>query len=296
MDHGAYITTIQSNFHNIISQITVLIERNNQHLLICGADSKIISTVVELIDAYAISVGRDTIHVHSASHKDQNPQGKVFFIRIAQCITTSIQSLIYYYLSKSRTSECCLILISNSCTSLDAFEKRVKSRFNHKIFFIGFISLESYAYLYFNAIGKHISSTKDLTDHEKALVNRLYSIDPGITTLEKNIITHKYNIPEYSIETLYSLFDSVHIALITIATKKRIKYINCVSEFKAFTSGIKELKKIDPMEVICSFLDLINSGIIGIEGDLLIDVNCFKRYVINNRQVHLKTLLHKNIP
>ncbi|KAH9411751.1 hypothetical protein HK407_03g05010 [Ordospora pajunii] len=296
MDHTACTAAIQSDFCRTISEITALITRNSQHLLLCGVDPKIISTVTELIETHATSVGRDTVHIHSTSHKDQNPQGKVFFIRISHCTTTSIQSLVYYYLHKSRTSECCLILISDSCTALDAFERRVKSRFNHRVFFLGFLCLESYTRLYFNAMGKHVSSTEELTDHEKNSVARLHHTDPSMATLEKTILAHKYSIPEYSIETLYNLLDSVHITLITIATKKRIKYTNCVSEFKAFTSGANELKKTNPIEIVFCFLDLINSGIIGIDGDLLIDVNCFKRYVINNRQVYLKALLHKNIP
>lgn len=275
--------TVRLCFAEQISGMEELLSKNQEHFLLCGLDPDIVSMTARMVETYAEEIGRKAVHISSPAHKDENPDGKVFFIKIDGSMPTSRQSLVYHYLEKARDHPCCLVLVSDSCASLDALEKRVKSRFNHRVFFISFLPLEPYSALYKQITG--------INSEEEAL--RQHQVDPSISALSRREIIQKYSLPEYSIETLYSLFNPVHIVLIVIALRKRIRYISCVSEFKAFTSNVNEFRKTGSMEILVYFLDILDSGIIDKEGVLLVDASTFKKHVSTTRPMYLRNLMHR---
>ncbi|KAG5859368.1 hypothetical protein KMI_07g12100 [Encephalitozoon hellem] len=276
---------VEACFRNTISEITCLVDKNQEHFLLCGLDHDILSIVVGLVKRHAQKRNRTVVEVLPTTPKDENPDGKVFFIAVNDEMPISFQLHIYHYLEKARKNSCCLVLVSTSCTFLDRLERRVKSRFNHRVFFIGFLPFESYKALYIQLTGTERSEE----------IQRQYSIDPSISALSKRIIAKKYGIPEYTIETLYSLFNPIHITLILIAFRRRIKYINCVSEFRAFTSDVNELRGVTSMEILSYYLDILDSGVIDKEGCLLVDSCSFKRHVSSTRPLYLKNLMYRTL-
>ncbi|KMV66471.1 hypothetical protein M970_031010 [Encephalitozoon cuniculi EcunIII-L] len=282
MDEMAGI--VEACFGETIRETTRLLDRNGEHFLLCGLDPEVLLIVLGLVRTYAERMNRTVVQVLPTTPKDENPGGKVFFIDIDGEMPMSRQLHVYHYLEKTRRHPCCLVLVSSSCTSLDRLERRVKSRFNHRVFFLGFLPLGSYKILY-----RKLTGADDEED-----VQRQYTVNPSISELSKRAIMKKYRILEYSTETLYALLNPVHIALVLMAFRKRIKYINCVSEFRAFTSSVNELKGTTSMEILLYFLDILDFGLIDKEGALLVDACSFKRHVSSVRPLYLKSLMHKS--
>ncbi|ADM11242.1 uncharacterized protein Eint_030980 [Encephalitozoon intestinalis ATCC 50506] len=272
-------------FKETICEITRLIDKNGEHLLLCGPDQEILQAIVGVVKSHAEKISRTVVKVLPTTPKDESPDGKVFFIDIEGEMPISRQLHVYHYLEKTRTHPCCLLLVSNSCTSLDRLERRIKSRFNHRIFFTGFLPFELYRTLHMQLAA---------TDNEEE-IQRQYNIDPSISVLLKKIVLKKYSIPEYSIETLYSLLNPVHVALTMMAFKRRIKYISCVPEFRAFTSDANELRGVTNMEILFYFLDILDFGLIDREGVLLVDMSSFKKHVSGCRPLYLRNLMYKNL-
>lgn len=277
--------TVEEHFGEAIQEISKLVCNGGEHLLVCGLDPEIISIVTGMVKKNVENSGMKAMEISSALQKDENPQGKVLFIKVGDSTSTSYQSLIYHYLEKTRELFCSLVLVSNSCLSLDGFERRVRSRFNHRVFFLPFLPLEPYTTVYKTIVAE--------VDAEQ--ITKQYGINPSISVLLTRRIIEKYKLPEYSIDILYGLLNPIHITLIIMTTKKRIKYINCVSEFRMFVVNVNELKKIDGTEILFSFLDLVDSGIIDKDGELLVDPFGLKRHVMSNRPLYLKSLVNKNI-
>lgn len=276
---------VEVYFRETVSEMARLVDRNGEHFLLCGLDQEILAMVAESLKRHAEKIGRTAVDILPTTPKDENPDGKVFFIDISHDMPMSCQLHIYHYLEKTRRHSCCLVLVSTSCTSVESLERRIKSRFNHRVFFIGFLPFESYRALYSQLTG--IDGDEE--------IQRQYSIDPSISALSKKVVIKKYELPEYTIETLYTLFNPVHIALMLIAFRKRIKYISCVSEFRTFTSDVNELKGTTSMEILFYFLDILDSGLIDKEGCLLVDAYSFKKHVSSTRPLYLRNLMYKTL-
>lgn len=276
---------VRDYFKETVEEIKKLVRKGGEHMLLCAMDPEITLIVAEEIERYARDSNMEVIFVGSATQKDTNPSGKVFFIRIDPPMPTSYQSLVYYYLDITRECLCSLVLMSDSCLSLDGLERRVRSRFNHRIFFFEFLPLEVYADLRNRLIGE--------TNMDE--IGKQHRILPTISSLNREITMKKYGITEYSMEMLYAILSPTHIALIIMITKKRIRYISCVEEFKMFTTNVNEFKRISSTEVSFYFLDLIDSGIVDKEGEILIDPLSFRKYVAANRPLYLRNLMYKNM-
>lgn len=275
--------TVRSSFKEEIRTVAGLVRRGGEHMVVCGLDHEVVSIVIKEIKR-CVEDCMKVVAIESAAHRDESPQGKAFFVRIKDSMAAQHQSLVYYYLEKTRECSCSLVLVSDSCLSLGGLEKRVKSRFNHRVFFFGFLPRRSYTTLYNRIVGK--------TSREE--IEKEYRTNPGISVLLKRRVMRRYGIPEYSMDMFYDLLSPTHVALMIMAGRRRIKYTNCVSEFRALAVDVNELRGVGNNEILFYFLDLLDSGAIDKEGELLIDLASFKQYVIANRPLYLRKLIYRN--
>lgn len=268
---------VASCFRETLREAAALLDRGGEHMLLCGLDPDILDTAVCALQKHT---AERAVLVRSAQQKDGNPQGKVFFVHIGQTVSAALQTLVYYYLERSREGICSLVLTSLSCFVLDSLEKRVKSRFNHRVFFLGFLPLAPYT-----ALGRPLAADDAARQHR---------MNPTLSALRRASAARKHRIPEYSMDMFYELLGPVHIALLILASKKRLRYTGCVSEFRRFTTDTNELRRVDSNEIMFCLFDLLDAGVVDQEGDLLVDATCFRRHLAS-RPLHLRSLMHRTI-
>jgi origin recognition complex subunit 4 len=259
--------------------IREMLGRRRGHLLVCGLDAEIIRTVIKLAGEHAESLGMEVRHVTSLT-KSGDVDNKVFILEITGSASLTSQSLIYYYLERTRSS-CYLILSSSSCLCLEGLEKRVKSRFSHRIFFFGFLPQKFYVQLY-----KRITKHEDTQEIEK-----WYKINPSIELLVKKAMMQTYGIAEYTNAAFYELLSPVHLALLLLSSRKRIGRTVFLQEFRKFTSKTSELRKAEDTEITFYYIDLVEAGMIDKEGSLSVSLLEIKSFISGHSPLFIRKLM-----
>lgn len=114
-----------------LENILNLFDNQSDQFLIVGLDKDELN---EVVDKIIDNVEYKAVRVKGK--KDTSPDGKLFIIDLENTASMSYQALLYYYLELPLHYNCFICLVSNSSLCLNSFEKRVRSRFKHKIFFI----------------------------------------------------------------------------------------------------------------------------------------------------------------
>lgn len=201
--------------------------------------------------------------VRVIAERDQKPARKIFLINLHNKRSISYQSLLYYYLELPLRFNCFVGLFSSSSLCLNYFEKRVLSRFNHRIAFIPYFdSFPSGSYLH-----------------------------PSLQSIQNHQLIKKYDLEEFTLGFLFDLFEPLHIAMLVLSSKRKLKITNCISEFRNFVVHISELKGVSNTEIFNKYCDLQDSGMISQSGELLADISELKEFVQRNSPVYLKRLV-----
>ena len=122
-----------------LDKIMTLLDNTRDQFLIVGLDN----TVISVVKSY-ISKNSSYKPVTVTYRKELDPSNKIFFINLENTSAMQYQSLLYYYLELPLKYDCFVCRNSNSCLCLNSFEKRVRSRFKHKIFFFRIFRRISY--------------------------------------------------------------------------------------------------------------------------------------------------------
>lgn len=208
--------------------------------------------------------------INVINERDPSPDNKIFFIKLENKSSIMHQSLLYYYLELPMNSNCIVCLLSTSALCLNIFEKRVRSRFKNKIFFIPYL---------FN---------KDFNNKDSN--TNINYVGPTVNAVKQHELLKSTNLDQFSLEFIFSLFNPLHFTIIFMAAKYKISAYDVFDHFQRFVVNINPIKKTNSISVLFAFYDLIDSQIISQSGKILIDMDELKDYVLKNCPQFIKNL------
>ncbi|KAL6121655.1 hypothetical protein NUSPORA_01392 [Nucleospora cyclopteri] len=229
---------------------------------------------------------------------------KVFIIELLTKTTMQYQSLLYYYLELPLKYNCFIILLSNSSQCLNSLEKRVKSRFKHKIYSIKYCNIEiienkSEENVKNKGVASEIGINSKTTDFLEQLnhYNHYKLFKSGLEDFEIYKFHIKYQLDFYSVEFICNLLENLHFVLLIVSFNTNIKSNTVIEDFKKFIVkyNVNEFKKIRNIDIMHSYYDLVEFKLIASNGESLIEKNEIRNYVINNCPLYLKKLIQKAI-
>lgn len=291
--------------------ITLLNASKREQFLLVGTDTHLIEQCIDSV----ISRGKHCMKyetVYVTTKKDTNPKKKIFIIDLNLKTSMQYQSLLYYYLELPLKNDCYVCLTSTNVQCLNTFEKRVKSRFKHKIFVLGFSQEVDIREGDTEKEGDNnediregdiIEDTKENTDNKSPLHppgvsdNRVYKQYFKHKSLLQDKYMHefhmKHSLPFYSIEFICGILEPLHFMLLLICIRQSIKpkSSGIFEIFKKFS--VKELKNCDQMDVTYAWYDLLEHKWINSSGEVLIDRGELYEYIKRECPQYLKSYIEE---
>ncbi|ORD94216.1 hypothetical protein ECANGB1_1037 [Enterospora canceri] len=244
-------------------------DKKSEQLLIVGPDPHVIEECLSKILDKICSKSAEYKAIYVTQKKDSNPEKKFFILDLNLSTSMQNQSLLYYYLELSLKHNCFVCLTSTSVQCLNTFEKRVRSRFKHKIFVLGY---------------EENKEADDELAHYKE--HKSLKQDTEIFEFHK-----KYKLEFYSVEFVCDLMEPLHFVILNILKKKkrRVKSNGIYEVFKE--ANVIELGCSDHMDVLYAYYDLMEFRLISDMGEILIDFCEYEEYVKANCAQFVRDLL-----
>jgi origin recognition complex subunit 4 len=266
---------ISKEFKKEITEITKLFNKSNGHMLLVGMDPYITGVVLDKVIHFGESRDITPIRINRNIKKRRESSEGLFIIHIDEHISSTYQKILYFYLELSKKRKNCYVMfVSNSCLCLDSLEKRVISRFNHRMVFLSYISYKTY---------KLLAGSKDS--------KYSYEVNPSIDELINNITRMKYGIRKVEIENIFELLNPIHFAILFVSTTKSVSIINVVSEFRKMASKANELGGTTEIGILNAYYDLVDFGMIDKRGRFASDHHGFVNFVKQRSPLYLRRLL-----
>ena len=261
--------------------IKFLKNKGNEQILIVGPDPYLIQYVIDKI----LSNLDHLEPVYVNTKKEIKPENKIFLIDINLSTSMQYQSVLYYYLELSKKN-CIVILTSTSVQCLNTFEKRVKSRFQNKIFVIG--------YKYANDSEVFVGDDKENLNlnNKLEISNKNEFLACKSTVQEYKIFDFmkKYQLSDYTVDFICEILEPLHFVILIIMMKRRGK-IRQNQIFEIFKSaGIRELHNSDENDVLYAYYDLMEFGWINVNGEFMISTDEFRESVNKRCPQYIKEL------
>lgn len=242
----------------------ILKEKRGQFMILSPDRALLHHLVVEIKKASKYKA------VDVANTKHEDPNGKIFFISLKNTSSMMYQSILYHYLELSEIFKCFVCFISTSSLSLNCFEKRVRSRFKNRLFFIPFFNIN---------FKNEKSSAKNMCT------------ELGLEECKNANLIAKYNLKPFSSSFLFDMLEPVHFILIMIANHKGLIIKECYDQFRMVVNRTPEIKNIDALKVLYSSYDLMDAGIINSKGKYILDYNEFQEFINLAAPEYIKRLM-----
>lgn len=254
---------------SLLSDINDLMRQRSGQFMVVGLDSILLQTLTD-----EISNASSLMSVFVKKDKDEHPDGKIFFIRLQNTSSMEYQALLYYYLELPLSHDCFVCLVSTSSLCINFFEKRVRSRFKNRIFFLPYDSLG----------GESCTEpcTSGCANHE---------IHRSLEMHNQCSFMRKYGLERYSLKYLFDLFEPVHFVLIIMAHNQKITLNKCYDRFRHVVSNVPELKRSPPGRILHCLYDLMDAGVINSGGSLAVDFGEFKEFIGVGAPLYIQRLL-----
>lgn len=260
-----------------VDNLKSILKNESGQFMILGPDKALLQHLV-----YKIRRMTKYKPVQVVNSKDENPNDKIFFIFLKNTNSLAYQSLLYHYLELPETFRCFVCFVSRSTLSLNFFEKRVRSRFKNRIFFLPYLDLSE------------ACSDKNTGKSELSTPNSSHNPDLLFRSLEnrENLMKmEKYNFERFSLAFLFDLFEPIHFVLIMISHHKRLVLNRCYDQFKMAVDNAPEIKKVDANRVLYCYYDLVDAGVINTKGAFVLDYQEFQDFINNNAPQYIKRLM-----
>lgn len=265
----------------------LLCEKSGQFMIV-GLDSVLLEDLVHKIS----EIGKFR-PVLVRKSKDESPNGKIFFIKLQNTSSMEYQALLYYYLELPLTSSCFVCLTSVSSLSLSFFEKRVRSRFKNRIFFLPYCSAGKPVRGQYCLPNGDAGSSDDepATGPSEMLSCANHEIHKSLEMRDQCEWMRKYGLERYSLKYMFDLLEPIHFVLIMMAHSQRIVLSRCYDQFRRTVNDVPEIKKTPPGRVLCCVYDLMDAGIINSNGSLSVDFGEFKEFISACAPLYVQKLL-----
>lgn len=246
--------------------IKSFLELKNGNILFAAHDPLVLSTFISQIMEYAHSKG----HVYKNDCTAASQIRDNVNLYIINLDTYKDQRSLYAYLDRSRVS-ISLILYSTSVKCLDKLEKRVRSRFEHRVVFLPFLNTEQYA---------------KYSCGENACGNT------SIASLCAKLLKSKHTIKDVCILDIYKILSMAHIAILILSKVKSVTNVNLIKEFKKFNNQ-PALKAVENKFLSEAFSDLIDISLIDVRGGFSGDWEMLRKYILEVCPVYVQNLLRE---
>lgn len=258
---------IANEFAQQIEDIRHLAEQECGHFVLCYMDEWVLTAVLSHLESV---VEKQFIEIKDCRAAASAPcTNAVFVVRIDQLRGPAQQSTIYALLESSR-KDINLVLLTHSCMSLDRLERRIRSRLNHRIVFLPYLSPDTASTL--------------LGGSETPPV-------PSCNAILREHLTRKHCIGKYELADFYRIFSPLHLSIMILCANKRVKHTNVVEEFKKLTIRCRELKNTPSMDILCSYFDILDSGAMDKHSRFLLDLDELKNFICREAPFYVRSLL-----
>lgn len=290
---------IQDVLRPYVVEIAEAITGRCGHLLIAGPDPQLLAAAQEMI---AASTPYRAVHI--TTQRAVSCDRRIFFVPLEPRPSLQYQALLYYYLELPRKHSCFVCLVSTSSLCLNTLEKRVRSRFRNRIFFIPYLPIDG------AKSGKHCQNTKntaagrcDLNSKEEgetlpdaAPVKHAdleYSAYPTVAARKRKMFMEKHGLEPFSLSLLFDLLEPIHFALIAIANKRRLRCRDAVEAYRSAVTDVSEVKGARSSVILFCYHDLVDAEIIGTAGDLLVDFGELRSFVQSSCPAYVKKMIER---
>lgn len=266
----------------VIREIAGLFRDKRGQFLLVGPDMQLLECARSLIcekTKYApetVTMGRQKF-----------PDRKIFFLNLAGGQSLEYQSLLYYYLELPLSHDCFVCLVSTSSMCLNSLEKRVRSRFKNRVFFVPYLEAQS---------------SKPRPDVPAGVPSKAEAaqslphvcISPSLAHKARREFMEKYALEPFTLSYLLDLFEPIHFALIIASRKHKLTPASVLDAYRKATVNINEIKGAGRSNILYCYYDLVDSDIIGAGGALMVDFGECQDFILKNCPLFLRRMLGKS--
>lgn len=247
---------IIDEFELQIAEINSHLSRKTGHFLISYLDKDILNLIIEHIENIKNIKFKHLKDFTESSRLEKNII-PIFYIkkRSKSFFNASIYNLME--ISKKRL----VIFTTQNSSLLDVFERRIRSRFSHKIVFIQY--------------------SKEFSGF----------IPPSFQNFNKHDIMKKYSIPKYEFINTLNILTSIHFAVLLLCRRNTVNYLDVASKFNRFVISVRELSKTNNSIVVSAFYDLLEYELIRENGEWVCDFEIVKSFIRENQPIYVQRLL-----
>lgn len=289
----------------LLSRIVGFLREKSGQFMVVGLDNVLLGVLVDKIS----KIGK-LKPVFVKRNKDENPDGKIFFIKLQNTSSMEYQALLYHYLELPLSFDCFVCLTSVSSLSLTFFEKRVRSRFKNRVFFLPYGHLDGRPDSHAGVQCGSVDVLDGPVSVQDTINSEADGSNSGLTTKSDGVLScanheihkslemrdqcefmRKYGLERYSLKYMFDLLEPIHFVLIIMARSQKIVLNKCYDQFKHAVNNVPEIKRSPADRVLCCAYDLMDAGIISSSGSLAVSFGEFKEFIGAGAPLYIQKLL-----
>lgn len=258
---------VANEFAQQIEDMRCLAEQECGHFVLCYMDEWVLVAVLSHLESM---VKKQFVEVKDCKAIARESCADTLFVARIDKLGGAVQQSAIYALLESSRKHINLVLLTHSCMSVDRLERRVRSRLNHRIVFLPYLSLATASAL--------------LGGAEAPLV-------PTCSAILREHLVQKHCISNYELVDFYRVFSPLHLAVMVLCVSRRIRHTNVVEEFRKLTTRCRELKNTPSMDILCSYFDILDSGVVDRHCRFLLDLDELKNFIGKEAPFYVRSLL-----
>lgn len=258
---------VSGEYTQQIEDIKHLVERKCGHFVLCYMDEWVLAAVFSHLESVA---GKSFIEVRNTRTAFHEQCADVVFVAHIDKLKGSAQQAAVYTLLESSMKDVNLVLLTHSCMSIDRLERRIRSRLNHRVVFLPYLSNATASVLLGGAKVPPV---------------------PSCNAILREYLARKYRLDKYELCDLYRIFRPLHLALMILCASKRIRHTNVVEEFRKLTIKCRELRNTPSLDILRSYFDILDSGALDSCSRFLFDTEELKNFISKEAPFYVRNLM-----
>eukprot|EP00866_Antonospora_locustae_P001619 jgi/Antlo1/1619/1831 len=267
MEDEMKAAVISSEYTEQIREIRHHVERKCGHFVLCYMDEWVLAAIFSHLENV---VGKHFVEIRNSGAAFHRQHTDAVFVARIDKLKGSKQQAAVYTLLESSMKDINLVLLTHSCMTIDSLERRIRSRLNHRIVFLPYLSTAAASMLLGGAQPPPV---------------------PSCNAILREHLIRKHRIAKYELYDLYRILSPLHLALMILCASKRIRHTNVVEEFRKFTTKCRELRNTPSTNILCSYFDIMDSGAMDNCNRFLFDIEELKFFIRKEAPFYIRSLL-----